>query len=107
MRLLKGTPIYGGKLPHRRPAETTLLKEWMRARSISLAEFGRLVGCSPQTVQYWATGRVIPELPAAFMVEAVTGGGVPVSAWLSTEMGRMAWKRLEINQRRSVDATNR
>lgn len=99
-------PIYGGQSPHLRPPELTLLRRWLDARGMSLTAFSRLIGCSRQAVQYWASGRVLPELAAALLIENVTRGYVPVSSWLGTAVGRAHWARLDKTRRDMLRATD-
>jgi hypothetical protein len=46
----------------------------------------------------------MPSLAAAFRIERATQGGVPVSSWLSTHLGKAEW---EYMNKYEVDHPNR
>lgn len=84
--------LMGGKHPYYRPVHPTLLDEWLKSRGIARAEFARLAGCNYKTVTYWCCGQALPDLVFAFIIDKVTSGGVPVSSWLGSEIGKLTWR---------------
>lgn len=56
--------------------------------------FANRVGVVRRTVDWWADGRVIPTLVAAFRIEQVTEGAVPVASWLGLDIGRALWEQM-------------
>lgn len=58
----------------------------------SLAE---AAGLDRQTLQHVADGKQLPSLLAAFRLDAVTQGAVPVASWLGTDLARSLWAQME------------
>lgn len=52
------------------------LKEYLVAKSMTLAEFGALSGNSHASVSRWANGVMLPSFKAALKIEEITGGKV-------------------------------
>lgn len=86
--------IYSGA-PNKRPKQETLLALWMKSRGISQDKFARLVGCNGKMVDYWTTGRCLPGLLYAFMIEKVTEGGVGVESWIGLEIAKEQWHQMQ------------
>lgn len=83
--------IYTMKRVDKRPRSPTTLQVWLSKRDLSRFAFAKEVGCDPRLVALWADGRVLPGLIYAFKIERATKGGVPVTSWLGTELGRTLW----------------
>lgn len=69
--------------------------KWLGAQELSHSAFARRLGASLKMVEYWANGQALPGLVYAFRIERATKGGVPVSSWLGTELGRLQWSLLD------------
>jgi len=54
--------------------------------------FAATLGLERKRVEYWRNGQALPTLIWAFKLERTTGGKVPASSWLATELGQAAWK---------------
>lgn len=94
-------PDYLAVLPrHKRPTAETSLSTWLRARGINQYQFARMIGADERAVSFWACNQSLPTLIFAFRIEQVTQGGVPVSSWLGTALGRILWKARDPKQRR-------
>lgn len=49
---------------------------------------------------FWCDGRSLPDYVYTFVIEKATGGGVPVSSWLGTPIGKLLWnERMKQSQR--------
>lgn len=77
---------------YKRPGAETPLSVWLRTRGITQYQFAKVIGCSPKAVEWWASNRSMPGLVYAFKIERATQGGVPISSWLGTELGRLMWR---------------
>lgn len=64
---------------------------WLKANSMSRYGLAKVLQCDVKLVKLWSQGRCIPTLVYAFKVEQATKGGVPVSSWLGTPLGREMW----------------
>lgn len=94
-------PEYLAALPrHKRPTAETALSTWLRARGITQYQFARTIGADERAVGFWACNKSLPTLVFAFRIEQATQGGVPVSSWLGTTLGRILWKARDPKQRR-------
>lgn len=87
----RDNPLFNGRAPHRRPATDTLLDDWLRDNGISSYALAKAVGIDQRMVAHWRGGKMLPSLVLAFKIERATGGAVPVSSWLGTEVGRLQW----------------
>jgi DNA-binding transcriptional regulator YdaS (Cro superfamily) len=91
----------------------TPLSAWLEAHDVSQFELAQKLGCDPKMVNLWATGRSEIGLIYAFMLERATGGGVPVAAWLGTELFKLRMRRLGVDwegltqQRRAAERRRR
>lgn len=68
--------------------ENTLLDDWRVSKGWSLELLSKKLGITLMTVRRWCRGQTVPSLPLAFWIEFVTKGGVPVVAWMSTQLGK-------------------
>lgn len=82
----------GGAHPWERVRSETRLAEWMQEQQVSIRGLAETLGLGRKRVEYWVNGQVLPTLIWAFKLEKATGGAVPASSWLATEMGRKAWE---------------
>lgn len=89
-----------GSVAQHRSCTPTLLYSWLKARGLSQAKFARQIGCDPKSVMFWCDGRSLPDYVYTFVIEKATGGGVPVSSWLATPIGKLLWnERMRQSQR--------
>lgn len=79
------TPIYSGRQGER-PVSDTALALWMKAHHVTAYSLSRELSIDPKCVTQWAENRTLPGLLDAFLIEKATGGGVPVSSWLGTDL---------------------
>lgn len=56
---------------------------WFKSSDWTQAEFARAIGTPRQTVQSWLSGRTTPTLFYALAIEALSGGKVLVTSWLT------------------------
>lgn len=68
--------------------ESTPLDAYCVRWGISTDKLAKVVGVSAVTVHNWRNGSALPGLIAALRIERVTGGGVPVSIWAATTLGK-------------------
>lgn len=59
------------------------LNNWIDASGITQAELARLLGTTRQAVCHWMRGRTVPALYYSLALEAVSGGQVPATVWLT------------------------
>lgn len=78
-----------------RPQEDTTFGLWLKARGISKNKAAKMIGCSSKMVDYWTTGRVIPDLLYALKIEQITEGGVGMEVWVGTSLGRARWAEIQ------------
>jgi DNA-binding transcriptional regulator YdaS (Cro superfamily) len=52
------------------------LRDWLRERHITEAQFAVRIGCNPNTVQKWVVGRHTPHPPIVRRILRVTRGEV-------------------------------
>lgn len=84
---------WGGGLHVRfRPTCETPLNLWLDETGYSTMAFAKLVGMDRKRMEYLRRGQVLPTLVWAFKIERATGGKVPASAWLATEIGQAMWE---------------
>lgn len=76
-----------------REPEETLLNRWMLKHGVTVRGLAESLGCCTQIVHYWRNGQQLPSLVYAFKLEKFTKGAVPVSSWLGTRVGKLAWER--------------
>lgn len=62
-----------------------LFERWLRDTKTTLAAVGKAVGKSHVAIIKWKSGEFRPESDARAILEKLTGGAVPASAWLSSE----------------------
>jgi hypothetical protein len=79
--------------PWDREPEETLLNRWMLKHGVTVRALALELGCCTQVVHYWRNGQQLPSLVYAFKLEQRTKGQVPVSSWLGTRVGKLAWSR--------------
>ena len=56
---------------------------YLKLNTLSTAAFSRAMGCPLRTIQQWVSGQSLPSLPAAYEIERMTKGVVPMEAWLA------------------------
>src|SRR6476659_7230127 len=54
-----------------------------KTSKISITAFARALGVPVKTAQDWSYGVSLPTLPAAWEIERLTKGAVPMEAWLA------------------------
>lgn len=69
-----------------------MLLSWLKSHNVSKNKFCRMIGCAPRMVDWWCSGRSVPGLIYAFIIEKATEGGVSVEMWLGTEIGKQLWR---------------
>lgn len=65
---------------------------------ISLGAFSRAIGVSQKTVSEWATGKGMPQLVAAYEIERLTKGVVPMESWLGLPQAKSLMAELRSKQ---------
>ena len=80
-----------------RPKEDTILARWIVEHDMSRWEFAELLKRRYNTVCAWADGRALPGLINAILIEQATHGGVPMTSWLGTTLGRMEWEHAAVS----------
>lgn len=56
---------------------------YLESNKISVSSFARALGCDTKTASSWAKGESIPSLAAAYEIERVCKGVVPMESWLA------------------------
>lgn len=91
--------------PHKRPKCQTLLAEWMAKGGVSKDTLAINIGVNHMSIDKWRKGQCTPDLVAAFLIERITKGAVPVSSWLAYPAARAVFQKLEA-KRKSRQAGN-
>lgn len=68
--------------------ECTKLDDWRTSKGWSYDKMAKFLRVSMISVRRWCNGQTIPSLPMAFWIEYRTKGGMPVVAWLNTQIGK-------------------
>jgi DNA-binding XRE family transcriptional regulator len=58
------------------------LKEWRRKHHVSQETVAQKLGVHQSTVSKWETGEECPSLLTAESIRVLTGGKVPLAAWV-------------------------
>lgn len=74
--------------PFKGTATPTPLADWLEATNTSIQKLALGVRASYHDAHSWVRGRQLPGLIYAFRIDEFTRGGVPVSSWLGTELGK-------------------
>jgi len=61
---------------------------YLKQNKVSLGCFARAIGMPHKTVAQYARGVVVPVLAAAFEIERLTKGAVPMETWLALSLCR-------------------
>ena len=69
---------------------------------VSLGAFARAMGVHQKTISEWATGKGMPLLPAAYEIERLTKGVVPVESWLGLPQAKAMIAKMRAQQPRVV-----
>jgi transcriptional regulator with XRE-family HTH domain len=86
------------------------LREWMQGQGHTQATFSTASGFSDALVSMWLSGHRRPSLASAVRLEALTGGSIPVAAWLSqppTPGRRSKTKRTPLSTKRQAHKRGR
>ncbi len=65
---------------------------------VSIGAFSRAMGVHEKTVSEWATGKGMPLLPAAYEIERLTKGVVPMEAWLGLPQAKAMLAKMRATQ---------
>lgn len=83
------------------PSGPEQLKDWMRRRGFTQADMARYFDWDQSFVSVLMSGRRSPGLETAITIERLAG--IPVEAWLPTEVGVSAEPIAEIPAKRNHD----
>ncbi len=61
----------------------TPLGVYLKMNGLSQSAFARAMGVPMRTLVQWAIGKNLPSIPAAYEIERLTKGAVPMESWLS------------------------
>ena len=89
--------------PSLRPIVSSPLRDWMLRTHMTQYRLAALLDTTLRSVNFWATGRVMPDLVTAFRLQAVTGGAVTPEMWLGTAIGKALWNKKPIMERPELE----
>lgn len=65
------------------PTAPGLLRKWRESQGLTQAEAGKKLRVHQNTWSDWEGGRKVPRTGFVLAIQAMTGGDVPASAWLT------------------------
>lgn len=71
---------------------------YLKQAGLTVSAFAKAGGWAIATVQQWATGENVPNLPAAFELERVTKGVIPMESWLALPQAKAMFARWRASQ---------
>jgi hypothetical protein len=71
---------------------------YLKMNGLSLTSFVRAIGVEYRTAMEWTRGESLPTLPAAFEIEKITKGAVPMEAWLGLPQAKTFLARMRAKQ---------
>ncbi len=85
-------------LPEVTPEVDSPLGLYLKLNGVTEAAFARAMGGVHTSVKTWADGSSVPSLVAAYEIERVTKGAVPMEAWLGMARAKEGLKSFRLKQ---------